>query len=78
MLGTAEALARNGLAGVLEEDSRLAALFRWTLQSTGDGDGESEEDVAKASAGGFSHPYDVVSRFDQPMGINLDAWTGRA
>ena len=78
MLGTAEALARNGLAGVLEEDSRLTALFLWTLPSTGDGDGENEEDVAKASAGGFSLPYDVVSRFAQSMGINLDAWTGRA
>ena len=77
VLGTAEARARNGLAGVLEEDSRLTALFLWTLQSTGDGDGENEEDVAKASAGGFSLPYDVVRRFAQPMGIDLDAWTGR-
>ena len=77
VLGTAEARARNGLAGVLEEDARLTALFLWTLQSTGDGDGENEEDVAKASAGGFSLPYDVVRRFAQPMGIDLDAWTGR-
>ena len=77
VLGTAEARARNGLAGVLEEDARLTALFLWTLQSTGDGDGENEEDVAKASAGGFSLPYDVVRRFAQPMGIDLDAWAGR-
>ena len=77
VLGTAEARARNGLAGVLEEDARLTALFLWTLQSTGDGDGENEEDVAKVSAGGFSLPYDVVRRFAQPMGIDLDAWTGR-
>lgn len=77
VLGTAEARARNGLAGVLEEDARLTALFLWTLQSTGDGDGENEEDVARASAGGFSLPYDVVRRFAQPMGIDLDAWTGR-
>ena len=34
MLGTAEAQARNGAAGALEEDSRLTALFLWTLQST--------------------------------------------
>lgn len=61
----------------MEEDARLTALFLWTLQSTGDGDGENEEDVAKASAGGFSLPYDVVRRFAQPMGIDLDAWTDR-
>lgn len=34
VLGTAEARARNGMAGVLEEDSRLTALFLWTIQST--------------------------------------------
>lgn len=35
VLGTAEAKARNGAAGTLEEDSRLTALFLWTLQATG-------------------------------------------
>jgi pyruvate/2-oxoglutarate dehydrogenase complex dihydrolipoamide acyltransferase (E2) component len=34
VLGTAEAKARNGVAGALEEDARLTALFLWTLQST--------------------------------------------
>jgi adenine-specific DNA methylase len=34
VLGTAEAKARNGAAGELEEDARLTALFLWTLQST--------------------------------------------
>ena len=34
VLGTAEANARNGLAGALEEDARLSALFLWALQST--------------------------------------------
>jgi putative DNA methylase len=34
VLGTAEASARNGTAGALEEDARLTALFLWTLQST--------------------------------------------
>lgn len=34
VLGTAEARARNGAAGALEEDARLTALFLWTLQST--------------------------------------------
>ena len=36
ILGTAEAQARNGTAGALEEDARLTALFLWTLQSTDD------------------------------------------
>ena len=36
ILGTAEAQARNGAAGALEEDARLTALFLWTLQSTDD------------------------------------------
>ncbi len=34
ILGTAEAKARNGATGSLEEDARLTALFLWTLQST--------------------------------------------
>lgn len=34
VLGTAEAQARSGAAGALEEDARLTALFLWTLQST--------------------------------------------
>jgi putative DNA methylase len=34
VLGTAEAKARNGAAGALEEDSRLTALFLWTVQTT--------------------------------------------
>ena len=37
VLGTAEAKARNGAAGAVEEDARLTALFLWTLQAT---DGE--------------------------------------
>jgi len=39
VLGTAEAKARNGDAGAVEEDARLTALFLWTLQGT---DGKSE------------------------------------
>jgi len=34
VLGTAEARARNGATGAVEEDARLTALFLWTLQST--------------------------------------------
>ncbi len=37
VLGSAEAKARNGAAGALEEDARLTALFLWTLQSTEQG-----------------------------------------
>jgi nitrogen fixation-related uncharacterized protein len=36
VLGTAE--ARNGIAGALEEDARLIALFLWALQSTNGND----------------------------------------
>ena len=44
VLGTAEARARNGAAGAVEEDARLTALFLWTLQST---NGEQAEDAAE-------------------------------
>ena len=83
VLGTAEAQARNGLAGALEEDARLTALFLWTLQSTetsdesGQKEEEDEEAIAKVAAQGLSLPFDVVRRFAQPMGIDLDEWTGR-
>ena len=72
ILGTAEAQARNGLAGVLEEDARLTALFLWALQSTRSAEADEDEGVSK-----FSLPFDVVRRFAQPMGIDLDAWTDR-
>ncbi|MBZ5523274.1 MAG: DUF1156 domain-containing protein [Acidobacteriia bacterium] len=49
VLGTAEAQARNGGAGALEEDARLTALFLWTLQSTeldiGEESTDDEEDA---------------------------------
>ena len=107
VLGTAEAAARNGMAGALEEDARLTALFLWALQSTEeqaragpsydrqpqDADGEDamvrdapantepddaqEQAVAKATARGFHLPFDVVRRFSQPMGIDLEHWNGR-
>ena len=82
VLGAAEAQARNGLAGALEEDARLTALFLWTLQSTetskGNGKGaEDEKAVATAATKRFNLPFDVVRRFAQPMGIDLDIWTGR-
>ncbi len=84
VLGTSEAKARNGLAGALEEDARLTALFLWTLQSTevseenGKNKGvENDEAVARVAAKRFSLPFDVVRRFAQPMGIDLDTWNGR-
>ena len=81
VLGAMEASAT--LEGALEEDARLTALFLWTLQSTEapvaeDADDDADEDaVRKIAAKGFSLPFDVVRRFSQPMGIDLDAWAGR-
>jgi adenine-specific DNA methylase len=92
ILGTEEARARNGLAGVLEEDARLTALFLWTLQSDfkdaraaatddeneADGDApDDEDDSSPRSPRGFTLMYDVVRRFAQPLGIHLDTWTDR-
>ena len=83
VLGTAEARARNGLSGALEEDARLTALFLWTLQSTApveenqEQDDEADEEAVAKVATGFALPFDVVRRFAQPMGIDLDTWTDR-
>jgi hypothetical protein len=93
VLGTAEARARNGAAGAVEEDARLTALFLWTLQAT---DGEAAEDTGnqgedeeaaddeeedegtpRAKAKGFTLVFDVVRRFAQPLGIELPRWEGR-
>jgi putative DNA methylase len=93
VLGTAEARARNGAAGALEEDSRLTALFLWTLQTTetdstaaeaSDAEDETEEaeeaeDEEKPQKKKVGHTliYDVARRFAQPLGIHLDKWEGR-
>jgi hypothetical protein len=88
VLGTAEAKARNGGAGALEEDSRLTALFLWTLQTTElvsngteqDDDDEAdddEEEKPKKKKAGLTLIYDVARRFAQPLGIHLDKWEGR-
>jgi adenine-specific DNA methylase len=93
VLGTAEAKARNGAAGAVEEDARLTALFLWTLQST---NGEAEESASdegedeepsddedddggssRGKAKGFTLVFDVVRRFAQPLGIELPKWEGR-
>ncbi len=82
VLGTARSTDFGGQIGALEEDSRLTALFLWTLQSTEQPEEKNkarrdEEAIAKAVAKGLSLPFDVVRRFAQPMGINLDRWTNR-
>jgi len=81
VLGTASG-ADAPLQDALEEDARLTALFLWTLQSTettapDDESDPDEEAVASVAAKGFSLPFDVVRRFSQPMGIDLEAWHGR-
>lgn len=69
----------DGLTGALEEDARLTALFLWTLQSTEvDADESADganEDTKRTS--NFSLPFDIVRRFAQPMGIDLDSWSNR-
>lgn len=91
VLGTAEAQARNGGAGALEEDSRLTALFLWTLQATEvDKSGvaqietdeeapeeEDDEENPKKKKAGYTLIYDVARRFAQPLGIHLEKWEGR-
>jgi putative DNA methylase len=93
VLGTAEARARNGGAGALEEDARLTALFLWTVQSTSanseetessaDGNEANEVDdeesgsIAVAAKKGLTLVHDVVRRFSQPLGIHLEIWEAR-
>ena len=90
VLGTAEAQARNGTAGALEEDARLTALFLWTMQSTAedttpvdgmdpddDDEGNDVDEVPRRKALGYSLPFDVARRFAQPLGIHLDDWESR-
>lgn len=93
VLGTADARARNGSAGAVEEDARLTALFLWTLQSTevdedasttigGENDEPAEADdggdaSSHARGKGFTLVFDVVRRFAQPLGIDLPQWEGR-
>ena len=89
VLGAAEAKARNGMAGALEEDARLTALFLWTLQSTGadavsedGGDAVEDEDdeaddTPRDKPKGYSLVFDVARRFAQPLGIELPKWEGR-
>jgi adenine-specific DNA methylase len=75
VLGTAEAHARNGAAGALEEDARLTALFLWALQGStapeptvqasddeSDADDESEDEDGEQP---------TVSSRSKPRGYSL-------
>jgi len=91
VLGTAEAGARNGTVGAVEEDARLTALFLWTLRATDgegaederprgegeDADDEDEEGDSGGKAKGYTLVFDVVRRFAQPLGIELPKWENR-
>ena len=63
VLGTAEAQARNGAAGALEEDARLTALFLWTIQGTAEtadngfaSEPDEDDEAPQGKASGFSLP----------------------
>ena len=74
----------ESLQGAFEADARLAALFLWTRQNSkapakADKEKAREDNDAgrAAKAKGVTLPFDMVRRFAQPMGIDLDEWTGR-
>lgn len=85
VLGTEEARARNGVAGALEEDARLTALFLWTIQSTKSGNSNSgkedstddKEETPETKSKGYNLIFDAVRRFAQPLGISLPKWETR-
>jgi hypothetical protein len=64
VLGTAEARARNGAAGAVEEDARLTALFLWTLQATDIEEDEetSDEDEDEEAAASDNDEDEGTSR----------------
>jgi putative DNA methylase len=88
VLGAPSGGASSGEASAegFEEDSRMTALFLWTLQVTkasanGNGkakpEGEDEEDSddedegkPKKAKAGFSMPFDTFIRITRPMGIH--------
>ena len=88
-----ETLSKEALRQILggadtegfEEDSRMTALFLWTLQTTGgkdegkrpkaEGEAEAEADdeddaKPKKAKAGFSMPFDTFIRITRPMGIH--------
>jgi putative DNA methylase len=74
VLGTAEARARNGAAGALEEDARLTALFLWTHQSTASNSADnSEVDVTGDSSNDTADDEDENggAKAKSPKGLTL-------
>ena len=77
VLGTAEAQARNGAAGALEEDARLTALFLWTMQSTadtvspGNSADEEENNGDGEEAGGDGEEEEGEAPRRRPSGYSL-------
>ena len=77
VLGTAEAQARNGAAGALEEDARLTALFLWTMQSTADtvspgiSKDEEENNGDGEEAGGDGEEEEGEAPRRRPAGYSL-------
>ena len=68
----------------------MTALFLWTLQNTGDGDGVASNDEALSPAdthegitaprrreNGYTMPFDVARQLAQPLGIHLDEQESR-
>ena len=76
VLGTAEAQARNGAAGALEEDARLTALFLWTLQSTAEGAQAAQRQSDAEANGAADEDGDADDEDDEaparrPSGFSL-------
>lgn len=83
VLGSSSGRTGGSGVGGLEADARLTALFLWTHQSSdaSEENGRTKRDGVEdqnqgATAKGLTLPFDVVRRFAQPMGIDLDQWTG--
>ena len=70
VLGTADAKARNGAAGAVEEDARLTALFLWTLQAT-DGPACRQAGEAAEDASGEDEDEDATNDGDEEGAARL-------
>lgn len=64
VLGSAESSARNGVAGALEEDARLTALFLWTLQATEAASNGKDQGRARKQAVDESDETDAADEGD--------------
>jgi len=60
-------------ASGFEEDARLTAMWLWTLRTTGENGGESEDDEEKIkSIVGYSLEYDAARKIAQGLGAHLE------